>query len=191
MRKLFLFGLLIALPLLANPSGDVRNTGIADSAVKSAEIYDGTITTVDISDSAGIVLGQLASSVLASADVTISSAAMDTLNATPVTLVAAQGSAAVIQVESVYCINTYNAAAFELGSGTLDIRYENSSGGLVAQFTNAWVESGAGAFAVAGNQLMAVALVNKAIVAHASADVTAGGGSIKCRTYYRVLPNSL
>jgi hypothetical protein len=120
------------------------------------------------------------------ADVTISAAAMDTLNATPVTLVAAPGTGKMIEFLGASVINTFLTTAFELGSGTVDIRYENSSGGLAGQLTNAFVESSATAYFRAA-PLACVALTNKALVAYASADVTAGLGNLKFRVYYRVL----
>lgn len=120
------------------------------------------------------------------ADVTISSSQMDTLNATPVSLVAAPGSGKMIEFLGATVINTFVTTAFELGSGTVDFRYENASGGLCGQLTNAFVESVATAYFRAA-PLACVGLLNKALVAHASADVTAGGGNLKIRCYYRVI----
>lgn len=122
-------------------------------------------------------------------DVTLTATQMDTLNATPVTLIAAQGANKVIIVEAVFAFNDFNSVAFELGTGTVDVRYQNSSGGLAAQLTNAFVESGADAYFAAPG-LACVALANQPVVAYASADVTAGNGTLYLRVFYRVVDAS-
>jgi len=119
-------------------------------------------------------------------DTSVTAAQMDTLNATPVSLVPAPGSGKMIEFLGQAVYNDFVTPAFELGSGTVDVRYENSSGGLAGQMTNAFIESAADAyFRVA--PLACVALVNKALVLYASADITAGGGNLKIRTYYRIV----
>jgi hypothetical protein len=129
---------------------------------------------------------KLATRVLQYADVTLSSTQMDTLNATPVTLVAAPGSGKVIYLDDVFCYNTFVSTQFELGSGTLDVRYGSSSGSLAAQFSNEFVEynSSKGAHAYARDSLTSD---NTALVLYASSDVTAGNGNIKCRATYRTV----
>lgn len=120
------------------------------------------------------------------ADTSVTAAQMDTLNATPVSLVAAPGAGKVIQFMGQVVYNDFVTTAFELGTGTLDVRYQNSSGGLAGQMTNAFVESAADAYSTVA-PLTCVALVNQALVLHASADVTAGAGNLKIRTYYRIV----
>lgn len=126
----------------------------------------------------------LATRVLQYADVTLTSTQMDTLNATPVTLVAAPGTGKVIYLDDVFCYNDYNTIQFENGTGTLDVRYGSSSGSLAAQFSNEFVEynSDKGAHAYARDSLTSD---NTALVLYSSADVTAGNGTIKCRATYR------
>ncbi len=119
-------------------------------------------------------------------DVSLSAAQMNTLNATPVAMIAAPGAGKMVEFLGATIVLDAGATPFELGAGTLDLRYENASGGLVGQATNAFVESAADAYFRAV-PLACVALVNKAIVAYASADVTAGDGSLELRLYYRVV----
>lgn len=119
-------------------------------------------------------------------DVSLSAAQMNTLNASPVAVIAAPGAGKLTEFLGASIYLDAGATPFELGSGTLDLRYENASGGLVGQATNAFVESAADAYFRAPS-LACVALVNKAIVAYASADVTAGDGTIYMRLYYRTL----
>jgi hypothetical protein len=129
---------------------------------------------------------KLATRVLQYSDVTLSSTDMDTLNATPVTLVSAPGSGKVVYLDDVFCYNDYNTIQFELGTGTLDVRYGSSSGSLAAQFSNEFVEynSDKTAHAYARDSL---ATTNSALVLWASSDVTAGNGTIKCRATYRTV----
>lgn len=133
---------------------------------------------------------RLAQAIGSFVDVRITAAEMDALNASPKTLIAAPGAGKVIQVERVLARVVPGSTAFELGTGTVDLRYQNSSGGLAAQLTNAFVESAAAAnFAAVGRD--AVALANQPLVAHASADVTAGDGNLYLRIYYRVVDTAL
>lgn len=175
----------LALAVTYGSNCDV-SVGLCGNAVNSSKIEDGTVLNEDLSTSAAVGQDKLSSYVLRYVDVAIANAAIDTLNATPVDLVAAPGAGIAIVVDRVFCYNDFVTAALENGTGTFDARYENSSGGLVAQFTNAWVESAADAYFSAPG-LAAIALVNKAIVLHASADITSGGGNLACRTYYRTV----
>lgn len=119
-------------------------------------------------------------------DVKITAAEMDALNGTPKELVAAPGSGKVLECLGVLARLDAGATPFELGSGTVDVRYENGSGGLAAQLTNAFVEGAADALFKAPS-LACVALENKALVAYASADVTAGDGVLYLRVFYRTV----
>lgn len=171
-------------------SGDVGDVSLRDNALRSRH-FGGLNTGGDTGIPAGcfsnaIDKADLAVGILQWVDVNIANAALDTLNATPVSLVAAPGSGKILQFCGAIVVNTFLTAALELGSGTLDIKYENSSGGLVGQMTNAFVESAATAYAAVA-ALTAVGLVNKALVLHASADITSGGGSLSIRTFYRTV----
>ena len=119
-------------------------------------------------------------------DVTLSATQMDTLNATPVELVAAPGAGKALIVDHVVAYVAPVSAAFELGSGVLDVKYTGTSGTVAAEFTNAFVESASAAVAKAyGRDVIAVA--NAALVAHCSADVTSGDGKVYLRVYYRTV----
>lgn len=119
-------------------------------------------------------------------DIKLTAAQLDTLNATPVELLPAPGAGRILEVIGVVAFLDFVSAALELGSGVLDLRYENSSGGIAAQLTNAFVESAADAYFKAYGR-DCVMLANKAIVAHASADVTSGDSIIYLRVYYRTV----
>lgn len=183
MKNILLILLLLGSQVFG-ANGDV-GVSLKDDAVTSAKILDGEIVAADLADGV-LTTAKMDVQNAQSVDVAIANAAIDTMNATPVQLVAAPGSGKLIQVLSVVCFNDFVTAALELGSGTLDVRYENSSGGLAAQFTNAWTESAADAYFTAVGRDV-IGLTNKAIVMHASADVTSGGGNLACRTHYRTI----
>src|SRR5688572_24235154 len=60
-------------------------------------------------------------------DTAVTAAQMNTLNATPVSLVAAPGAGKMIEFLGQTVYLDFVTDAFELGSGTLDVKYENSS----------------------------------------------------------------
>lgn len=118
-------------------------------------------------------------------DFDLTSGQMDALNATPISVISAPGSGYMLEYLGADVFVDAGATAFELGSGVLNFRYENSSGGIAGQISNAAVESASDIYYNAV-PLACLMLVNKAIVIHASADVTAGDGSIHGRVYYRI-----
>lgn len=121
-------------------------------------------------------------------DFVLSAAQMDALNATPVTVLAAPGAGLVnIPVGLLLRVNSTGFTAFELGSGVLEFRYTGASGSkIVTDIANAVVES---ATDVLGwnPAIVSVPVVNDIIVAHASADVTAGTGNIQGRLFYKTV----
>lgn len=121
-------------------------------------------------------------------DFVLSAAQMDTLNATPVSLLAAPGSGLVTLVQGIFLkVNATGFTAFELGSGVLEFRYTDASGAkAVTDVTNAVVESTTDVMDWCP-AIVAAPVANAAIVAHASADVTAGTGNIQGRIFYRTV----
>lgn len=121
-------------------------------------------------------------------DFRLTAAQMDTLNATPVSLIAAPGAGIGILVTQIVTYVVAGSTAFELGSGTLDYRYTDGSGVTVAtSVPNATVEATASTSVVYTSVgLAGVAVLNAPIVAFASADVTAGNGTIYGRIYYKM-----
>lgn len=121
-------------------------------------------------------------------DFSLTAAQMDTLNATPVSLLAAPGAGLCILVNHIHTrIFATGFTRFELGSGVLEYRYTDGSGVQVAtDVPNTQVESATDtAYQSVG--LAGVPVDNAAIVAKASADVTSGTGNVKGRIYYRVI----
>ncbi len=138
---------------------------------------------------AGDVSISLGDEVLKWKDVWLSTSEVDALNGTAVELIPAPGSGKYLDLVKMTCTNDFTGSHFEAGSGTLDIRYTNSSGSLAAQFPNVFVEATSdNNFTAYGRDVMAAD--NAALVAHLSSDATATSGCtgiIKCRVYYRIL----
>lgn len=118
-------------------------------------------------------------------DFVLTAAQMDTLNATPVTIVAAPGSGLVNLVTGLFLkVNSTGFTAFELGSGVLEFKYTDGSGAkVVTDVTNAVVESATDVMDYCV-PIVCAPLANALICAHASADVTAGTGNIQGRLFY-------
>lgn len=117
----------------------------------------------------------------------LTNAQVDTLNATPVQILAAPGAGLVNIVEGVLTRINFLTTAFELGSGVLSFLYTDGSGDKVAaDVPNATVEAAATAY-YRSVGLSVIGLANAKVVAKASADVTAGGGTIQGRIWYRTM----
>lgn len=125
------------------------------------------------------------------AEVSIPTASVLTLNATPITIVGAQGAGkAIIPVDPVGQL-TYNSVAYAT-NGALNLLHETASDPLY-QWGTSFLFGTTTKTAFAAKQVInAVAdtqiIANKALIAQvATGDPTAGDSGIKIKTYYRVL----
>jgi hypothetical protein len=120
-------------------------------------------------------------------DVKLTAAQLDTLNATPVTLIAAPGANKIINVTKVLGFLDYNSAAYAGSSETLAIRYTNGSGAIICQFSEAnFVEATADTYE-SPEMIAVLPVANAAVVAHATADFTSGNSPIYLRVWYNVV----
>lgn len=121
-------------------------------------------------------------------DFVLTAAQMDTLNATPVTVLAAPGSGLVNLVQAIFLqVNSTGFTAFELGSGVLEFRYVDGSGSkVITDVVNGVVESATDVQDLCP-PIVCTPSANALICAHASADVTAGTGNIQGRIWYRTV----
>lgn len=120
-------------------------------------------------------------------DFTLTSTQMDTLNATPVSLLAAPGAGLINQVEGVETYIDAGSTPFEAGSATLKFCYTDGSGAEVATaIPNATLESASDTY-YRSVALACVPVVNAAIVAAIGTDVSAGNGTIYGRIWYRTI----
>jgi hypothetical protein len=123
-------------------------------------------------------------------DFTLTAAQMDTLNATPVEILSAPGSGLINLVHSVLTFVDAGTVAFELGVGVLEYRYTDATGAkVVDDVPNAQVESATDTDYYS-KSVSLVPVRNAKIVAHASADVTAGNGVVYGRIYYHTIKPS-
>lgn len=121
------------------------------------------------------------------ADFKLTAAQMDTLNATPVAILAAPGAGLMNIVQSIVTYVAPGVTPFELGSGTLGYLTTDGSGAAVATAVpNASVESASAVYYLSV-PLAVAPIANVAIVVKASADVTAGDGLVYGRIFYRTI----
>lgn len=120
-------------------------------------------------------------------DFALTATQMDTLNATPVEILAAPGEGLMNIVLGIVTFVDAGSTPFELGSGTLGFLLTDGSGAAVATAVpNASLESASDVYYY--SVALAVApLVNAKIVAKASADVTAGNGAVYGRIFYKTV----
>jgi hypothetical protein len=157
--------------------------------VSATELSSGSVTTAKIA-AAAVTTAKLGEDVLRSVDVTIAAAAMDTLAATPVELVAAPGANKAVIVVGV-ALRKLAGAYGSVGAGDdMTVKIENAAGATLAT-----VET-AGFLDDAGEQFRWVQptttaaitpVANKAIVASIGGDIDAAGGAVHARVYYRVV----
>lgn len=174
------------------------SVSLCDNAVNSAKIEDGTVVNADIGTSAAIAYSKLnlassllqtdmASTVLKYVDLNLTAAQQDSLNATPITAIAAPGSGVITQVMSATCFIDFVSVRNECGSCVLSFRYTDGSGvKATADVPNATFELNSDTYYVAVGA-SGVPVVNAAIVASVDADVTSGDSLVNCRLYYRTV----
>lgn len=121
-------------------------------------------------------------------DFTLTAAQLDTLNATPVTVLAAPGSGLYNIVTGIaLMINSTGLTRMELGSGVMEFRYTNASGSkVITDVTNTVVEAASDALGY-NPAIVCVPVANAAIIVNASADISSGTATIQGRIYYRTL----
>lgn len=124
-------------------------------------------------------------------DFTLSAAQMDTLNATPVQVLAAPGAGLVNIIQGcLFKVNSTGFTRFELGAGVVSLLYTDGSGAKVtADLPNTEVESATDIMYWAISASVD-ALANAKVVAKASADVTSGTGNVQGRIYYLTCKHS-
>jgi hypothetical protein len=134
-------------------------------------------------------------------DVTVSSAEMLALNATPKTIVAAPGANLALIFEGMVAFLDYGSAAYAgiAADEDLAVKYTDSSGLQVASCeTDPFLTSTADATrwvpgyrAASGNSAI-TPVANAALVLHMlTGEIITGDSPLKLRVYYRVVPTVL
>lgn len=119
-------------------------------------------------------------------DFQLTAAQMDALNATPVEVLPAPGAGLVNIPMYALTKIVAGSTAFELGTGVLEFRYTDGSGAKpLADVPNASLEAAQNTTVFYNSIAASVAPVSNAkVVAKASADVTAGNGTVYGRIWY-------
>lgn len=129
------------------------------------------------------------------AAVSIAAAAIATLRATPVTLVAAPGAGKVLEFVSAILLLDYTAPGFTETADNLAVRFENGSGALVSQAIECtgFIDQTADTETVALPKIDPIAAKtgceNKALVLHNTGDgefAGSGGSALRVKVAYRV-----
>lgn len=134
-------------------------------------------------------------------DVTVSSAEMLALNATPKTLVAAPGAGLANIFENAVAFLDYNSAAYAgIAAGEdLSVKYTNAAGLAVGGCeTTGFLDATADAtrfiqaYRAASGVSDITPVANAALVLHMlTGEITTGNSPLKLRVYYRVVPTTL
>jgi hypothetical protein len=187
-----------SVPTLANLTGSGKAASIAettpgvDSTVRGAAVGATYVNsaTGDSFTNIGTALAPTWAPAGGERTVSLSSADILALNATPKELIPAPGANRIILLESILLEIVRTSTAYANG-GVLEIRYENASGALVsATFPANFVTGGAGT-AYAHNIGLATILTpaaNKALVMdNATAAFITGTGTMRAFIKYRIV----
>jgi len=189
--------------------GDLVNVSAAGKAVVASSTYfimgevlvgggDGEVVTIllrPVAQSGTVIVTQDSS--LQSATVTVTTAEVKALNATPKELLPAPGAGYANVVDSAVLHLDYNSAAYAgIAAGEdLEIRYTNGSGQLVATIeTTGFLDQTADQvrFVQPGSATYITPVANAAIVLDlASGEIITGDSPLKVKIYYRVIPTAL
>jgi len=176
----------------------INGTKIADDSVDSEHIAAGALDTEHYAANS-VTVAKLDDEVLQIASGTIANAAVRTLNATPVELIAAPGAGKMILVHRAVWQLDYATAGFDAAAAgdTLVARYNDSNGAICVATTPGDTFGGATAdtISVVGGVATAVVgaatgRVNQAVVAHINTGewyAAAGGSAIKWKLFYSVV----
>lgn len=161
-----------------DPTQGARREGGA-GAVAAADIAAGAVTSAKLADD-----------LLHSVQVTLTSANILAMSATPVSLIAAPGAGKIIMVESILLKFVATATAYANG-GAVEFRYTNASGAKVsADIAAAVITAGAGTSytSVAGVTTSLTPVANAALViTNATAAFITGTGAGVVTIIYRIV----
>lgn len=189
-------GLVPANSSLTVPMGPAQAYRASEGLKSLADL--GRIRVTLSEESAKLDELELAPGLIQFVDVTIPTASILTLNATPFTLVAAPGVGKVLIFEGAICTMKYNSAAYAgIAAGEdLAIKYTGAAGLEVGEIeTTGFLDQTADQMrycrphnaASAISSIVAVA--NVPLVAHMlSGEITTGNSDLKLRVFHRVLP---
>lgn len=176
---------------MAYPTSTVMTLGSAGAAQLEAS----AVTTAKIAANA-VTSAKLDEGTIQIAEVSIAAAAVATLRATPVTLVAAPGAGKVLYFISAVLLLDYTAPGFTETADNLAVKYENGSGAAASQaiemtgFIDQTADTITTAMAKIDAIVAAASAVNKALVLHNTGDgefAGSGGSALRLKVAYRVI----
>jgi hypothetical protein len=148
----------------------------------------------DVTLPVGVTVG--ANEQLAYVDVTISSAELLALNATPKTIVAAPGAGKALVFENIQLFLDYNTTAYDgIAAGEdLSVKYTNAAGQQVASVeATGFLDASADALRYGYETVQdKTPVANAPLVLHMLAgEIATGNSPLKVRTFYKVIPSTL
>lgn len=171
-------------------SGDVGEVSLRDNCLQARHFGTNLATTLQGGSGTGIPQTYLVDELLHYVDVSLTTAQILALNATPVSLVAAPGSGKAVLVSHVVASMTFLTAAYACNAAGATLFYTDGSGvNTGVTLTQAFIQVAAsGSLFVKGAVTALIPTANAAIVIKAAtSDPTTGAGSLKIRTYYYVV----
>jgi hypothetical protein len=169
-------------------STDANASNLTAGAIPLARIVD--LTNTQVSATAAIAASKLAEDAVRTATVTVATGSVLTLNATPVSLIAAPGAGKAIVVDGIVAKIVFNSVAYT-GGNALEFRYTNGSGAKVtADIASSFINSASGTTyaSVAGVTTSLAPVVNAAVVVFVPvADPGAGNSPIVFTVRYHVV----
>lgn len=125
-------------------------------------------------------------------DVKIPTASVLTMNATPVTIVAAPASGFAAVPLAMYSSMVYNSATYACNASGASLFYTNGSGVQPTGFTltQSYIQSGATSqlFLLGGSTAYVPTAAAPLVLVAASSNPTTGNSDIKIRLFYKVVP---
>lgn len=174
----------------------VRGRDIKPNSIVARHLTDDCVGAAEIAANV-IDFDHLGLDVIQEASGTIANAAVRTLNATPVEMIAAPGAGKLIVVHRVVWYLDYATAAFDAAAAgdTLVAKYTDGSGTAATTAVAGNTFGGASADTVAvapgaGAVVAATGCVNAAIVAHINTGewyAAAGGSALRWHAFYSVI----
>lgn len=163
-----------------------------NTAVDSRKGY--FVNGTEVINESGVVTGTLAETAVRYAEVSLTSANIKALRATPKELVAAPGAGKFIELISAQLLLDATATAYTESADNMAIKYENGSGTTVSETIEAtgFIDQTADTILkvapAASAATAATAAVNKALVLHNTGDgeYATGTGVMRAKIAYRV-----
>jgi len=167
----------------------IQTAHLAADAVTTAKIADDAVTAAKIPANA-ILTADVDPDLIQTAEVTVSSAELLALRATPKTLVAAPGAGSVLEFHSAVLFLDYGTAQYTETADNLAVKYTDGSGAAASETIEAtgFIDSAADDMTTAIAVKDVAAVANAALVLHNAGDgeYATGDSTMRVRVRYSV-----